>query len=170
MSINDLINGRICFVVPSYQRGYRWSNDQIERLLLDLYDFGVEKNNGNPLVGDYYCLQPIVVKELDESDNDFNKEHYHPFYLALSHKLDNRITIDEANLKYTGVHIEYAHPCTLSNGGKVQIDRNGDWIIKFEGNCPSDVPGLVIDSSGTGKIDCTKKDSIEHMANFLNSL
>lgn len=72
MSINDLINGingkKICFVVPSYQRGYRWSNDQIERLLLDLYDFGVEKNNGNPLVGDYYCLQPIVVKEIDESD------------------------------------------------------------------------------------------------------
>lgn len=68
MSINDLINGindkRICFVVPSYQRGYRWSKYQIERLLLDLYDFGV----GNSLVGDYYCLQPIVVKELDEAD------------------------------------------------------------------------------------------------------
>lgn len=72
VSINTLISGmdgkKICFVVPSYQRGYRWTDSQINRLLVDLYDFGTEKDRGNTLVGDYYCLQPIVVKRLTESE------------------------------------------------------------------------------------------------------
>ncbi len=39
------------FVVPSYQRGYRWGRDEVTRLLDDIY--------GNP--GKNYCLQPVVV-------------------------------------------------------------------------------------------------------------
>lgn len=71
LPINTLINGfegnRFCFIIPSYQRGYRWTKDQIIQLLTDLYDFGAEKSNGNSLVGEYYCLQPIIVKKLDTS-------------------------------------------------------------------------------------------------------
>ena len=45
------------FFIPSYQRGYRWTDLQIENLLNDILEFskGVD--------GDFYCLQPIVVKE-----------------------------------------------------------------------------------------------------------
>lgn len=71
-SINTLISGindkKICFVVPSYQRGYRWTDSQIKRLLMDLYEFGTEKDHGNTLVGDYYCLQPIVVKKITDTE------------------------------------------------------------------------------------------------------
>lgn len=85
VSINTLISGmngkKICFVVPSYQRGYRWTDSQINRLLMDLYDFGTEKDNGNKLVGDYYCLQPIVVKRITESE--------------VLHKLGSEYIIDE---------------------------------------------------------------------------
>ncbi len=54
------------FYVPSYQRGYRWSSKEIIELLNDISDF-----NPRP-VGDtdektWYCLQPIVVKEKDET-------------------------------------------------------------------------------------------------------
>ena len=45
------------FVVPSYQRGYRWGEDEVIRLLDDIYQNG--KNN--------YCLQPVVVRKRDES-------------------------------------------------------------------------------------------------------
>ncbi|MCH5217667.1 MAG: DUF262 domain-containing protein [Muribaculaceae bacterium] len=41
------------FVLPDYQRGYRWTNDEIKLLLNDIYE------NGNKP----YCLQPIVVKK-----------------------------------------------------------------------------------------------------------
>ena len=40
------------FFIPSYQRGYRWDKEQIEKLLDDILENG--SNN--------YCLQPIVVK------------------------------------------------------------------------------------------------------------
>ncbi len=45
------------FYIPSYQRGYRWTYLQIENLLNDIWEFskGVD--------GDFYCLQPLVVKE-----------------------------------------------------------------------------------------------------------
>lgn len=48
--------GDICgkFLVPAYQRGYRWGEEQV-RLLLD--DIGaIDRGN--------YCLQPVVVKRL----------------------------------------------------------------------------------------------------------
>lgn len=72
VSINDLVYGindkKICFIVPSYQRGYRWTSTQVNRLLIDLFDFYSEKEKGNTLVGDFYCLQPIVIKKLETDE------------------------------------------------------------------------------------------------------
>lgn len=47
------------FYIPSYQRGYRWGREEVERLLDDIFT----NENKN------YCLQPIVVK-----NNDANYE------------------------------------------------------------------------------------------------
>jgi uncharacterized protein with ParB-like and HNH nuclease domain len=44
------------FLVPSYQRGYRWAKEEVLRLLEDIMSNG--QNN--------YCLQPIVVKKVDD--------------------------------------------------------------------------------------------------------
>ena len=54
-SVNELLGMK--FFIPSYQRGYRWTDLQIENLLNDILEFskGVD--------GDFYCLQPLVVKE-----------------------------------------------------------------------------------------------------------
>lgn len=40
------------YYIPSYQRGYRWGEEEVIRLLDDIYQNG-KKN---------YCLQPVVVK------------------------------------------------------------------------------------------------------------
>ena len=45
------------FYVPSYQRGYRWGEDEVLRLLKDVYENG-KKN---------YCLQPVVVRKNADS-------------------------------------------------------------------------------------------------------
>lgn len=42
------------FVIEAYQRGYRWSEDEIRYLLDDIYELPD---------GQKYCLQPIVVKD-----------------------------------------------------------------------------------------------------------
>ena len=55
LSVSELLGMK--FFIPSYQRGYRWTDLQIENLLNDILEFskGVD--------GDFYCLQPLVVKE-----------------------------------------------------------------------------------------------------------
>ena len=44
------------FVIKSYQRGYRWEDSQVKALLNDIYG-----NGSKP-----YCLQPVVVRRLEE--------------------------------------------------------------------------------------------------------
>ncbi len=68
VSINQLItqtkdNKHYCFLVPSYQRGYRWESEQIIRLLDDLYEFSQSAQNT-----DFYCLQPIIVKQISQDE------------------------------------------------------------------------------------------------------
>jgi len=63
-SISELLDES--FFIPSYQRGYRWTTQQVEDLLEDIWEFhqNVElgKNEG------FYCLQPIVVKKSKNPD------------------------------------------------------------------------------------------------------
>jgi len=50
------------FYIPSYQRGYRWTPNEVEDLLNDISEFIpriVEDSDEKT----WYCLQPIVVKE-----------------------------------------------------------------------------------------------------------
>lgn len=57
-SIGELIE--LNFFIPSYQRGYRWTDMQVLDLLNDVWDFinkPIKKEN------EWYCLQPIVVKK-----------------------------------------------------------------------------------------------------------
>lgn len=44
------------YFIPSYQRGYRWTEYQVKDLLNDINDFMNNKDS------DFYCLQPVVVK------------------------------------------------------------------------------------------------------------
>ena len=61
-----------CFVVPSYQRGYRWGEREVKALLEDIWDFAqkIGGQNDSVIRDDFYCLQPIVVKQI--SSNHYN--------------------------------------------------------------------------------------------------
>lgn len=50
------------FFIPCYQRGYRWTERQVEDLLKDIQEFIESK-------ADWYCLQPLVVK-VKKCDSD----------------------------------------------------------------------------------------------------
>ena len=57
-SIETLRN--LKFIIPNYQRGYRWT-EEVTDLLNDIYEFS--SNNEN----EFYCVQPLVVKKLNEN-------------------------------------------------------------------------------------------------------
>lgn len=50
------------FIIPSYQRGYRWSEIHVNALLNDIYDFYESRTNAQAK----YCLQPIVVTRTED--------------------------------------------------------------------------------------------------------
>ena len=61
-SVNELLGMK--FFIPSYQRGYRWTEQQVKDLLNDVNEFRPEtvKDTNEET---WYCLQPLVVKEMD---------------------------------------------------------------------------------------------------------
>lgn len=63
-SISELFGMK--FFIPSYQRGYRWTEQQVKDLLEDIEEFS---KKSNPV--DFYCLQPLVVKESVKDKKDF---------------------------------------------------------------------------------------------------
>ncbi|WP_149206078.1 DUF262 domain-containing protein [Flavobacterium johnsoniae] len=65
-SINELIKSE--FLIPSYQRGYRWNKTQVIDLLNDIFEFIQNKESKSQIVGDFYCLQPVIVKKVNENN------------------------------------------------------------------------------------------------------
>lgn len=64
--INSLLEES--FFIPDYQRGYRWTNTQVNQLLDDIWSFiknpqQIENGKEEP----FYCLQPIVVKKYNDN-------------------------------------------------------------------------------------------------------
>ena len=60
----DYLNNGQLYNIPEYQRGYKWTEQQVEQLLSDIHEF--ETGGDNDL---FYCLQNIT---LVEKEGNFN--------------------------------------------------------------------------------------------------
>lgn len=58
-TLNEL--SQYSFYIPAYQRGYRWTSQEVKDLLNDINDFTPREIDGTE-DKTWYCLQPIVVK------------------------------------------------------------------------------------------------------------
>lgn len=63
-ALNEL--SQYSFYIPAYQRGYRWTEQEVKDLLNDIYEFNPREINDTE-EKTWYCLQPIVVKCRDEN-------------------------------------------------------------------------------------------------------
>ena len=63
-TVGEILNKE--FIIPTYQRGYRWTQQNINDLLNDIKEH-YDNRKENP-----YCMQPIVVKKC-EKINDAEK-------------------------------------------------------------------------------------------------
>ena len=62
-SLDQLIKKKYDFFIPDYQRGYKWTRMEVLKLLNDIWDFKLNHSDDDD--GDFYCLQPVVVKPKD---------------------------------------------------------------------------------------------------------
>lgn len=74
-SVSELLGMK--FFIPSYQRGYRWTEQQVKDLLEDIWEFSKKKKQEY----EFYCLQPLVVKCMNNNDKqkaqlNINEEWY----------------------------------------------------------------------------------------------
>lgn len=63
-TVNELL--QFSFYIPSYQRGYRWTAQEVTDLLNDIDEFTPREVSGTDKKT-WYCLQPIVVKRKDNN-------------------------------------------------------------------------------------------------------
>lgn len=56
ITLQTLLNGEVDFLIPPYQRGYRWRGKEVKALIDDLCAFFGQNSNSR------YCLQPLVVQ------------------------------------------------------------------------------------------------------------
>ena len=122
--INKLIKEN--FFIPTYQRGYRWDEKQVIELLNDVREF---MHKGNIQAGEFYCLQPIVVKKRPDGKYDV---------IDGQQRLTTFLIIQKFLRKKT-YHIEYASRANsaefLNNiteyveNGKQQTSNNVDFFF-----------------------------------------
>lgn len=105
-SINQLFENS--FFIPSYQRGYRWTETQVTQLLDDIWSFAKnppphEQGTEKP----FYCLQPVVVKkhkaDTDEWEVIDGQQRLTTIFLILKN-LEAQIERDQKN--FTRIYYE----------------------------------------------------------------
>lgn len=91
LPINDLIKEKpFSFYIPSYQRGYRWTERQVTDLLDDICEF-IKKDKTKD---EFYCLQPVVVKPNNDTWEVIDgQQRLTTIYLLLKY-FNNRLAID----------------------------------------------------------------------------
>ena len=103
------------FLVPEYQRGYRWETSHIAALLNDIYNF--QNNNDDD---SYYCLQPVVVKQREDGQYELIDGQQRLTTIFLIAK-----ALFPANYDWKIYNLEYNHRKNTQNNLKMIVsDQN----------------------------------------------
>lgn len=62
LAISEILEKQ--FFIRHYQRGYRWTRQQVEQLLEDIDSFSPRELKNDTSKKTFYCLQPVVLKNL----------------------------------------------------------------------------------------------------------
>src|SRR5690554_78877 len=135
-SINQLMD--YSFFIPSYQRGYRWTEKQVEELLEDIWAFAInppkqEEGKMHP----FYCLQPIVVKQkngiADEWEVIDGQQRLTTIFLILKN-LESQIEKDQKNIKRVFYETREESEKFLTEIKEVDSEKNIDFYHIAQAN------------------------------------
>jgi hypothetical protein len=139
LPISELLDKQ--FFIPHYQRGYRWINLQVEQLLDDIDSFSPKEVKGKPNEKTFYCLQPIVVKILDEENKSKNglqgewfevidgQQRLTTIYIILQYINqkwlgEDKIPQFKLNYETRGGCVEYLSQLKVKQDDSVDIDKS----------------------------------------------
>lgn len=125
-SINDICSKPKKFFIPYYQRGYRWTKQEIYDLLNDINDFINTKENNSS----WYCIQPLVLK--------YNNSNSH--YEVIDGQ--QRLTTIYLILHYLHLHSEFNKTQTTFSLSYDKSRQNLENFLKS----PNDFSNDTIDS------------------------
>ena len=151
-SVGDLLGMK--FLIPSYQRGYRWTEKQVKDLLNDVNEFEPRKIPDSD-EETWYCLQPLVVKRIDENDSRLPKDNKTNWYEVIDGQ--QRLTtifiilklIDKENIFPTIIYETRPESCEfLSDINNKKDESNIDFFFMSKSrdevnNWKGDKKGLV---------------------------
>ncbi len=123
ITIAELI-GKGSFCIPKYQRGYRWTQDEVEKLLNDIYEFSTDETNSS----EYYCLQPIVVKKIKDEYRVVDGQQRITTISLILDAISKNLEVPKITINY-----EVTTDNALDNhykGGAITVIDN--WISKKE--------------------------------------
>jgi Protein of unknown function DUF262./Protein of unknown function (DUF1524). len=119
-SISELLERN--FFIPSYQRGYRWDKQQVDDLLNDIYSFAIKSNKSEK---EFYCLQPVVVKKINNEVKLKNK---------LQSEFDNNIWYEviDGQQRLTTIRILISYLVCELYPGKTLYEKHRKSPFKIE--------------------------------------
>ena len=123
ITIAELI-GKGSFRIHTYQRGYRWTQDEVGKLLNDIYEFSTDETNSS----EYYCLQPIVVKKIKDEYRVVDGQQRITTISLILDAISKNLEVPKITINY-----EVTTDNALDNhykGGAITVIDN--WISKKE--------------------------------------
>ena len=137
--INSLLKEK--FYIPSYQRGYRWSKEEVTDLLKDIWEFSQKDKSKD----EFYCLQPIVVKKKYIADDMYfevidGQQRITTIYIILTYLDKQRYSLRFQTRKDSEFFLKNLSLNTLSDSNidyhfiSEALDTISKWFINKEEN------------------------------------
>lgn len=119
------------FIIPYFQRGYRWTKKEVTNLLDDILEFAQKPKKEE---GEFYCLQPIVVVKEAHTENWLvidGQQRLTTLFILLSYLADFRLSNDNTSGLFT---IEYQTRNTAEQNSKMFLKNINNIIVLDKSN------------------------------------
>lgn len=120
------------YFIPAYQRGYRWSHDQMTKLIEDIIEYKENirySNNSN--LNNFYCLQTLVIKSIKKGEYPDFEEKIENFVQEYEEVIDGQQRLTSLLILLQA--LETIKEEDLTKGKfKIQDLFEGRYIIQYE--------------------------------------
>ena len=131
LSVQEIIDSNLELIIPAYQRGYRWDNKNVTKLLDDILSAFKKED-------DYYYIGPIYLIDVKNKKNSFSivdgQQRMTTFNLIINYLSKRKQEITKLNIKHTRYEERIAFENKIKKGQEnlsIYLDKASKSINKF---------------------------------------